>query len=179
MIKVHSASMIQFLPLDDVKKCASTDLFCSSLTIYPISILFNFQFCPIFNFVQFSILFNFQFCPFLNFVQFLIFNFVQFSILSNFQFYPYFWFCQFTILSRAVDWNFRSCFHRLFQNSNFGSCDRRHLAAILVIESWSFLVANSARKMVNYSTWKTCKSLTLARKVEVRIRNLVQSVKNP
>ena len=49
------------------------------------SILFNFvQFSILFNFVQFSILsilFNFQFCPIFNFV-----NFVQFSILSNFQF---------------------------------------------------------------------------------------------
>ena len=41
-----------------------------------LSILSNFQFCPVFNFVQFSILSNFQF--------WLIFNFVRFSVLYNF-----------------------------------------------------------------------------------------------
>ena len=106
------------------------------------SILYNLQFWPIFNFVQFPILFNFNFVQF-QFCQLSISsNFVHFSVLSNlsiFQFGPFFsfvTFCSFVnfvhfpnfinfvqlfdfvqfriyILSRAVDWNFQSCFLNL------------------------------------------------------------------
>jgi len=121
---------------------ASINLLYSFFTICQLFQFSIFSNCPIskvvefsiFNFVRFSIFFrfsklsNFQFCPYFNFcpifnfVQFSIFVefsiFVKFSILSNYQFSPIFcptfWFCQFTILSRAVDWNFQSCFKMIF-----------------------------------------------------------------
>ena len=94
-----------------------------------ISILTNFHFCLIFNLDPFSILSNFQFvqiCPILSIKFCSFFIFVHFSMLSNFSicsissnlqtilpnFCPTFWFCP--ILSRAVHWNFQSCFHYFF-----------------------------------------------------------------
>ena len=60
---------------------------------------------------------NFIFCPF--FVQFSFLSiFVKFwsifQFLSNFQFCPIF--VQFSILSRAIDWNFQSCFKDFFDD---------------------------------------------------------------
>ena len=105
--------------------------FCSIFNVCPI---FNFclilNFCPIFNFLSdfrpisnffsnFSLVDFWNFCP--------IFNLVQFSILSIFQSCPLFNLVQFqfcpilTISSRAIVWNFQSCFlvKSEMKNKNF------------------------------------------------------------
>ena len=82
------------------------------------SVIYHNKNCEVSNFQPFQFFLNFHFVLIFNFVPIFnfspIFNFVHF--VPNFNFFPNHQFCSIlTILSRAVDWNFQSCFTACLQ----------------------------------------------------------------